>query len=88
MGFKFFSISFVLVFLFFLSPLFSQSEESFLDDFGGDEFSDIEAEIDFTQNETFNPSIQSEETEQSGFSNKVIISQKLIYGLDKPESPF
>ena len=88
MGFKFFSISFVLVFLFFLSPLFSQSEENFLDDFGGDDFSDIEAEIDLAQNETINPSIQNEETEQSEFSNKVTISQKLIYGLDKPESPF
>ena len=53
MAFKFTFIIFFLIFPFFSSPLLSQSEDGFLDDFGGESFSELEAEIDFETAEIF-----------------------------------
>lgn len=95
MAFKFTFIIFFLIFPFFSSPLLSQSEDGFLDDFGGESFSELEAEIDFETAEIFvdkdvslDLEVSKEPSFISSFSNTGTISQKLVYGLDNPESPF
>ena len=83
--------SLVLALLLYL-PGFGQSDDDFLSDFGGDDFEEIESELDFvTTNvvkEKFSDiSIEKKQTNES-FDWDAIFSQKLYYGLESPAVPF
>ena len=83
----------LLVFITFLySTVYAQSDDDFLSDFGGDDFEEIESELDFvTTNvvkEKFSDiSIEKKQTSES-FDWDAIFSQKLYYGLESPAVPF
>ena len=83
----------LLVFITFLySTVYAQSDDDFLSDFGGDDFEEIESELDFvTTNvvkEKFSDiSIEKKQTSES-FDWDAIFSQKLYYGLEYPSAPF
>jgi len=83
----------LLVFITFLySTVYAQSDDDFLSDFGGDDFEEIESELDFvTTNvvkEKFSDiSIEKKQTSES-FDWDAIFSQKLYYGLESPSVPF
>ena len=83
----------LLVFITFLySTVYAQSYDDFLSDFGGDDFEEIESELDFvTTNvvkEKFSDiSIEKKQTSES-FDWNAIFSQKLHYGLESPVSLF
>lgn len=83
----------LLVFITFLySTVYAQSDDDFLSDFGGDDFEEIESELDFvTTNvvkEKFSDiSIEKKETSES-FDWDAIFSQNLYYGLQSPSVPF
>ena len=83
----------LLVFILLLySTVYAQSDDDFLSDFGGDDFEEIESELDFvTTNvikEKFSDiSIEKKQTSES-FDWDAIFSQKLYYGLESPAVPF
>jgi hypothetical protein len=83
----------LLVFILLLySTVHAQSDNDFLSDFGGDDFEEIESELDFvTTNvvkEKFSDiSIEKKQTSES-FDWDAIFSQKLYYGLESPAVPF
>ena len=83
----------LLVFVLLLnSTVFAQSDDDFLSDFGGDDFEEIESELDLvTTNvvkENFaDNSIEKKPTSES-FDWNAIFSQKLFYGLESPSVPF
>ena len=83
----------LLVFILLLySTVYAQSDDDFLSDFGGDDFEEIESELDLvTTNvvkEKFSDiSIEKKQTSES-FDWDAIFSQKLYYGLESPAVPF
>ena len=83
----------LLVFILLLySTVYAQSDDDFLSDFGGDDFEEIESELDFvTTNvvkEKFSDiSIEKKQNNES-FDWDAIFSQKLYYGLESPADPF
>ena len=83
----------LLVFILLLySTVYAQSDDDFLSDFGGDDFEEIESELDLVttnvvkENSSDNP-IEKKSTSES-FDWDAIFSQKLYYGLEYPSAPF
>ena len=83
----------LLVFVIFLnSTVYAQSDDDFLSDFGGDDFEEIESEVDLVATnvvkEKFSDnSIEKKQTSES-FDWDAIFSQKVYYGLEFPSVPF
>ena len=76
--------SFVLASLLYL-PVFGQSDDDFLSDFGGDDFEEIESELDLVtinvaQDVLTDNSIEKKLTNEI-FNWDAVLSQKLTYGL-------
>ena len=88
-----FRLVYLLFFIIFLySTVYAQSDDDFLSDFGGDDFEEIESELDLvTTNvvkEKFSDiTIEKKQTSKS-FDWDAIFSQKLYYGLESPAVPF
>ncbi len=83
----------LIVFVLLLnSTVSAQSDDDFLSDFGGDDFVEIESELDFfttnvvKENSAVN-SIEKKPNSES-FDWNIIFSQKLYYGLESPSVPF
>ena len=83
----------LLVFILLLySTVYAQSDDDFLSDFGGDDFEEIESELDLVttnvvEEKSSNNSIERKSTSES-FDWDTIFSQKLHYGLESPSAPF
>ena len=83
----------LLVFVLLLnSTVFAQSDGDFLSDFGGDDFEEIESELDLVttnvvKENSADNSIKNKPTSES-FDWNAIFSQKLYYGLESPSVPF
>ena len=83
----------LLVFITFLySTVYAQSDDDFLSDFGGDDFEEIESELDLVttnvvEEKSSDNSIEKKSTSES-FDWDAIFSQKLYYGLEYPSAPF
>ncbi len=83
----------LLVFILLLySTVYAQSDDDFLSDFGGDDFEEIESELDLVttnvvEEKSFDNSIEKKSTSES-FDWDAIFSQKLYYGLEYPSAPF
>ena len=85
-------VNLIVFIIFFYSTVYAQSDDDFLSDFGGDDFEEIESELDlvttnvvkeiFTDN-----SIEKKPTSES-FDWDAIFSQKLSFGLESPSVPF
>ena len=79
----------LLVFVLLLnSTVFAQSDGDFLSDFGGDDFEEIESELDLVttnvvKENSADNSIKNKPTSES-FDWNAIFSQKLYYGLETP----
>ena len=78
--------------LFFNSTVSAQSDDDFLSDFGGDDFEEIESELDFfttnvVKEKLSDISIEKKQSIES-FDWDAIFSQKLYYGLESPAVPF
>ena len=78
--------------LFLHSSVFAQSDDDFLSDFGGDDFEEIESELDLVATNVVKElfadnSIEKKPTSES-FDWNAIFSQKLYYGLESPSLPF
>jgi hypothetical protein len=83
----------LFVFIIFLySTVYAQSDDGFLSDFGGDDFEEIESELDLvTTNvvkEKFSDISSEKEQTSESFDWDAIFSQKLYYGLESPSVPF
>ncbi len=83
--------SLVLAVLLYL-PLFGQSEDDFLSDFGGDDFEEIESELDLvTSNvaqDVFSDNSIEKKLTNEIFNWDAVLSQKLTYGFESPSVPF
>ncbi len=83
----------LLVFILLLySTVYAQSDDDFLSDFGGDDFEEIESELDLVttnvvEEKSSDNSIEKKSTSES-FDWDAIFSQKLYYGLEYPSAPF
>ena len=83
----------LLVFITFLySTVYAQSDDDFLSDFGGDDFEEIESELDLVttnvvEEKSSDNSIEKKSTGES-FDWDAIFSQKLYYGLEYPSALF
>ena len=83
----------LLVFILLLySTVYAQSDDDFLSDFGGDDFEEIESELDLVTTNiveeiSSDNSIEKKSTSES-FDWDAIFSQKLYYGLEYPSAPF
>ena len=83
----------LLVFILLLySTVYAQSDDDFLSDFGGDDFEEIESELDLVttnvvEEKSSDNSIEKKSTSES-FDWDAIFSQKLYYGLESPSAPF
>ena len=83
----------LLVFILLLySTVYAQSDDDFLSDFGGDDFEEIESELDLVttnvvEEKSSDNSIEKKSTSES-FDWDAIFSQKLYYGLESPAVPF
>ena len=83
----------LFVFIIFLySTVYAQSDDDFLSDFGGDDFEEIESELDLVTTNVVKKkfsdiSIEKKQTSES-FDWDAIFSQKLYYGLESPSVPF
>jgi len=84
---------FLTFFFFVVNPVFPQSNDDFLNDFGGDSFSDLEAEIDTKTSEII---IETRETDSKILDKEInsssfitgTLSQRLVYGLEDPGTYF
>ena len=72
--------------------MFGQSDDDFLSDFGGDDFEEIESELDLV---TINVAqdVLTENSFEKSLTNEyfnwdAVLSQKLTYGLESPSVPF
>ena len=83
----------LLVFILLLySTVHAQSDNDFLSDFGGDDFEEIENELDLVttnvvKENSADNSIKKKPTSER-FDWNAIFSQKLYYGLESPSVPF
>ena len=83
----------LLVFILLLySTVYAQSDDDFLSDFGGNDFEEIESELDLVttnvvEEKSSDNSIEKKSTSES-FDWDAIFSQKLYYGLEYPSAPF
>ena len=83
----------LLVFILLLySTVYAQSDDDFLSDFGGDDFEEIESELDLVttnvvEEKSSDNSIEKKSTSES-FDWDAIFSQKLYYGLEYPSASF
>ena len=83
----------LLVFILLLySTVYAQSDDDFLSDFGGDDFEEIESELDLVttnvvEEKSSENLIEKKSTSES-FDWDAIFSQKLYYGLEYPSAPF
>ena len=83
----------LLVFILLLySTVYAQSDDDFLSDFGGDDFEEIESELDLVttnvvEEKSSDNSIEKKSTSES-FDWDAIFSQKLYYGLESPSASF
>ena len=83
----------LLVFILLLySTVYAQSDDDFLSDFGGNDFEEIESELDLVTTNiveeiSSDNSIEKKSTSES-FDWDAIFSQKLYYGLEYPSAPF
>ena len=88
--FKLVNLLFFVIFL--NSTVYAQSDDDFLSDFGGDDFEEIESELDLvTTNvvkEKFSDNSFEKEPTTESFDWDAIFSQKLHYGLESPSVPF
>ena len=74
------------------SPVFCQTDDDFLSDFGGDDFEEIESELDLVtinvaQDVLTDNSVEKKLTNEY-FNWDAAFSQKLTYGLESPSVPF
>ena len=83
----------LLVFILLLySTVHAQSDNDFLSDFGGDDFEEIENELDLVttnvvKENAVDNSIKKKPTSEI-FDWNAYFSQKLYYGLESPSVPF
>ena len=83
----------LLVFITFLySTVYAQSDDDFLSDFGGDDFEEIESELELVTTNVIKI-VTTDTTLEKNPSNENLnwdglLSQKVLYGLQSPSSPF
>ena len=78
--------------LFLHSSVFAQSDDNFLSDFGGDDFEEIESELELVTTNVIK-SVTTDTSLEKNPSNENLnwdglLSQKVLYGLQSPSSPF
>ena len=78
--------------LFLHSSVFAQSDDDFLSDFGGDDFEEIESELELVTTNVIK-SVTTDTSLEKNPSNENLnwdglLSQKVLYGLQSPSSPF
>ena len=88
--FRLVNLLFIIIFLY--STVYAQSGDDFLSDFGGDDFEEIESELDLVTTNVVKEklsdiSIEKKQTSES-FDWDAMFSQKLYYGLESPSVPF
>ena len=72
--------------------MFGQSDDDFLSDFGGDDFEEIESELDLVSinvaKDVLNDNSIKKKLTNEYLNWDAVLSQKLTYGLESPSVPF
>ena len=78
--------------LFLHSAAFAQSDDDFLSDFGGDDFGEIESELELVTTNLIKEVSTDIELKKNPSNEKLnwdgLLSQKFLYGLQSPSAPF
>ena len=71
---------------------FAQSDDDFLSDFGGDDFEEIESELELVTTDVIKEAstdiVHKKNTSNENLNWDGLLSQKFLYGLQSPSAPF